>query len=147
MGKWSIILPAILGLLMYSRLNKKYAWLSRIPFALMIGFGVGMSIPNDVSANLLKQLQPMMVDLLHNADGAFEIQWKDVVIFIGVMSTLIYFFFSIEHKGPVKVISKIGIYFIMIAFGASFGYTVMGRLSLLIGRINYLFRDWIPLIP
>jgi len=35
----------------------------------------------------------------------------------------------------------------MIAFGASFGYTVMGRLSLLIGRINYLFQDWIPLIP
>jgi hypothetical protein len=35
----------------------------------------------------------------------------------------------------------------MIAFGASFGYTVMSRLSILIGRINFLFHDWIPLIP
>lgn len=147
MGQWSIILPAILGLLMYSRLSKKYAWISRIPFAIMIGFGVGMSIPNEVSANLLKQLQPMMVDLIHDSSGNFAIQWKDVTIFIGVMSTLVYFFFSIEHKGAVGVISKIGIYFIMIAFGASFGYTVLGRLSLLIGRINYLFQDWIPIIP
>jgi hypothetical protein len=149
LGVWSVILPAILGLLMYSRLSKRYAWISRFPFAVMIGFGVGMSIPNEVTANLLQQLKPMMVDLLHDADGnvAPLANWKEIVVFIGVMSTLVYFFFSIEHKGAVGVVSTVGSYFIMIAFGASFGYTVMGRLSLLIGRINYLFQDWIPLIP
>ena len=149
LGVWSVILPAILGLAMYSRLSKRYAWISRFPFAVMIGFGVGMSIPNEVSANLLQQLKPMMVDLIHDADGNFSIlaNWKEWLAFIGVMSTLVYFFFSIEHKGAVGVVSTIGIYFIMIAFGASFGYTVQGRLSLLIGRINYLFQNWIPLIP
>lgn len=149
LGVWSVILPGILGLGMYSRLNKKYAWISRFPFALMIGFGVGMAIPNEIAANLLQQLKPMMVDLLHDAEGHFNIlaNWQEILIFIGVMSTLMYFFFSIEHKGAVGAISKVGIYFVMIAFGASFGYTVMGRLSLLIGRISYLFQDWIPLIP
>jgi hypothetical protein len=138
-----------MGLAMYSRLSKKHAWISRFPFAVMIGFGVGMAIPNEIAANLLQQLKPMMVDLLHDADGQFSLlaNWKEILVFIGVMSTLVYFFFSIEHKGAVGVISKVGIYFVMIAFGASFGYTVMGRLSLLIGRINYLFQDWIPLIP
>jgi len=102
-----------------------------------------------VTANLLQQLKPMMVDVLHDSNGNFSIlaNWQEIVVFIGVMSTLVYFFFSIEHKGAVGVVSKIGVYFIMIAFGASFGYTVMGRLSLLIGRISYLFQDWIPLIP
>jgi len=149
LGVWSVILPGLLGLMMYSRLSKKYSWISRFPFAIMIGFGVGMSIPNEVSANLLQQLKPMMVDLLHDAEGHFSLlaNWKEMLVFVGVLSTLVYFFFSIEHKGAVGVISKIGIYFIMIAFGASFGYTVQGRLSLLIGRINYLFQDWIPLIP
>jgi hypothetical protein len=148
LGVWSVILPGILGLAMYSRLSKKYSWISRIPFAIMIGFGVGMAIPNEVKANLLQQLKPMMIDLVHRPDGTFSLlaNVNGLLVFIGVMSTLVYFFFSIEHKGAVGVISKIGIYFVMIAFGASFGYTVMGRLSLLIGRISFLFQDWIPLI-
>ena len=35
-------------------------------------------------------------------------------------------------------LSRIGIYFLMIKFGASFGFAVMGRISLLIGQLNYL---------
>jgi hypothetical protein len=31
----------------------------------------------------------------------------------------------------------------MLGFGAAFGYTVMGRVSLLIGRINFLIVNWI----
>ena len=42
--------------------------------------------------------------------------------------------------------SRIGIYFLMIKFGASFGFAVMGRISLLIGRfvslIDYSKSDY-----
>jgi hypothetical protein len=31
----------------------------------------------------------------------------------------------------------------MISFGAHFGYTVMARLSLLIGRVQFLTVDWL----
>ncbi len=31
----------------------------------------------------------------------------------------------------------------MIAFGAMFGNTVMARLSLFIGRMQFLLQDWI----
>jgi hypothetical protein len=34
----------------------------------------------------------------------------------------------------------------MIGFGATFGYNVMGRISLLIGRFQFLFADWLKLI-
>jgi hypothetical protein len=34
----------------------------------------------------------------------------------------------------------------MITFGASFGYTVMGRISLLVGRITFLLDDWLGII-
>ncbi|SVC26745.1 uncharacterized protein METZ01_LOCUS279599, partial [marine metagenome] len=46
--------------------------------------------------------------------------------------------YSTEHQGAIGRLSKIGIYFLMIKFGASFGFAVMGRISLLIGRINDL---------
>jgi hypothetical protein len=31
----------------------------------------------------------------------------------------------------------------MVSFGAAFGFTVMGRVALLIGRLNFLILDWI----
>jgi hypothetical protein len=34
----------------------------------------------------------------------------------------------------------------MITFGAAFGYTVMGRIALLAGRLEFLFDDWLWLI-
>jgi hypothetical protein len=34
----------------------------------------------------------------------------------------------------------------MVTFGASFGYTVMSRMSLLIGRIDFLLHDWLGMI-
>ena len=65
---------------------------------------------------------------------------------IGVVCTLIYFFFSREHKGLLGYTSRLGIIFIMIGFGASFGYTVMARVSLLIGRVQFLLGPWLGLI-
>lgn len=145
-GIWSIIIPCVLGMMIYGRLSRKLNWVSRVPFALLIGFGVGLAIPTTISANLLKQLQPMMVDPFHDAAGAFAIQWNQIVVLLGVMSTLVYFFFSVEHTGAVRVVSRTGVWFLMIAFGASFGLTVMARLSLLIARVSFLFTEWIPLI-
>jgi membrane protein implicated in regulation of membrane protease activity len=60
------------------------------------------------------------------------------LILVGVVTVLVYFFFSIEHKGPIQIAARIGIYFLMINFGAGFGYTVMARMSLLIGRFDDL---------
>ena len=45
-----------------------------------------------------------------------------------------------RHKGVIGKVSKIGIYFLMIKFGASFGFAVMGRISLLIGRFEDLIN-------
>jgi hypothetical protein len=58
---------------------------------------------------------------------------------------LTYFFFSREHEGWLGRVSKVGIVFLMVGFGASFGYTVMGRISLLIGRFQFLLEDWLRL--
>ena len=45
-----------------------------------------------------------------------------------------------EHKGVIGKVSKVGIFYLMIKFGASFGFAVMGRISLLIGRFEELIQ-------
>ena len=66
------------------------------------------------------------------------LEFNACLILVGVLTVLIYFFFSIEHKGTIKIAARIGIYFLMVYFGAAFGYTVMARMSLVIGRFDDL---------
>ncbi|MFM9171115.1 MAG: hypothetical protein ACKOTD_13700, partial [Phycisphaerales bacterium] len=56
------------------------------------------------------------------------------------------FFFSLEHRGPIGGAARVGIWYLMITFGASFGFTVMGRIALLAARCEFLFDRWLWLI-
>jgi len=68
-----------------------------------------------------------------------------LIIIVGVITTLVYFYFSKEHKGVLGKTARVGMVFIMISFGAHFGYTVMARLSLLIGQVKFITVDWLGL--
>jgi hypothetical protein len=138
---WWILAPTVLGLLMLTRLSSRGAWLSRISFAFVVGLGAGFTIPRYISSFVLAQLEPTLRPVTWSWDGL-----NLLVILVGVLAVLVYFFFSIEHRGVIKGASRVGIYFLMVSFGASFGYTVMGRLSLLIGRMTFLMQDWLHIM-
>ncbi|MBT3342555.1 MAG: hypothetical protein HN712_17335 [Gemmatimonadetes bacterium] len=133
-----LVIPSLLGLLILTRLSSKISWLSRISFAFVVGVGAGFTIPRYISAFVLSQIGPTMQPITLDMDGL-----NLVLILIGVVSVLVYFFFSVEHTGVVGGISRVGIWFLMVSFGASFGYTIMARLSLLIGRVRFLLDDWL----
>lgn len=136
-----LIVPTLLGFFMLTQLSSaKFSWLSRIAFAFVVGLGSGLAIPRTIAANVLAQLEPSMQPITATWAGL-----DLFIILVGVVSVLVYFFYSVEHTGPVGVASKIGIWFLMISFGASFGYTIMARLSLLIGRVGFLLEDWLVL--
>jgi hypothetical protein len=143
-GQFLYIVPLLLGLMYFTRFIPKISWLVRIPIGFMIGWGAGISIPAHFQAEILRQLQGTIVTPRSFAQPINGI-W-DSIIMIGVICTLVYFFFSREHKGILGPASRLGIIFIMIGFGASFGYTVMARISLLIGRIQFLLGPWLGLI-
>ena len=63
------------------------------------------------------------------------------MILVGVLCGLAYFYFSKEHTGVFGGAATIGIWVLMVGFGASFGYTVMARISLFIQRVQFL-GDW-----
>ena len=128
------LIPFILGIFMILRLVPKLGWLARWAIAYIVGMAAGLRFYGYLNSNVLIQIKASAID--------FTSDWGTIVngliIFIGTISGLIYFFYSTEHKGVVGRLSRIGIYFLMIKFGASFGFAVMGRISLLIGQFNYL---------
>jgi len=136
-NNYYVLIPTFIGLLMFSRFIPKYRWLIRYPLAFMIRVGAGASIPRTMQSIIFKQISATLTPF-NSINTA--------IIVIGVLCTLIYFYFSIEHKGAVGVASKIGILFLMVSFGAAFGYTVMARISLLIGRTYFLLHDWLHIV-
>ena len=68
---------------------------------------------------------------------------KNMLVLVCVLSALTYFFFSVEHKGAVGKAARLGVWFLMITFGSAFGLTVMGRITLLAQRLEFLFNSWL----
>jgi hypothetical protein len=133
-GQYIYIIPALLGIAMWTRFSKNYSWVSRYSIAFYIGISSGVSIPVAFYTSIFKQLQATISTPL-----AFN--WAGLNIFliiIAVISALVYFFFSAAHRGTMGFASRVGIYVIMIGFGAGFGLTVMGRVALLVQRIIFL---------
>ncbi len=139
-GDWWLIFPGILGVLMFTRLTKKWTWISRVSLAFVIGNTAGIYLISSLHGLVLPQMLSTMTAFKPN--GSFSEILLALVVIVGVISTLVYFYFSKEHKGLLGGTAKVGIWFIMIAFGAHFGYTVMARVSLLIGRAQFLYYDW-----
>jgi hypothetical protein len=153
-------IPVLFGLMLLMRLSNNYGWLSRWPLAFIIGTTAGLNFIRYLRSDFIKQISstimPMVVDwngfgdffanLNLSASGQLVMMMANWVIFLGVFCGLIYFYFSKEHSGLFGRASRVGIWILMITFGASFGYTVMGRISLLVGRITFLFKDWLGII-
>ncbi|UCF70498.1 MAG: hypothetical protein JSW49_09925 [candidate division WOR-3 bacterium] len=147
-GQLYYIIPFAAGMLYFTRFIPRVSWLVRIPIGLYMGYYVGVSIPATIQAYIIKQVQGTILSAQNfqawNAGNA-GVVWS-IILFIGVICTVSYFFFSREHKGVLGLSARVGIIFVMIGFGAAFGYTVMARISLLIGRLQFLLGPWLGII-
>jgi hypothetical protein len=132
-GQIAYIIPILLGIGMWTRFSKKHSWISRYSIAFYIGISTGVSVPVYMYTYIFKQISATMIPFN---------TVNNVLVVIFVLCALFYFFFSKAHTGAFNVVSKIGIYTLMIGFGAGFGLTVMGRVALLVQRILFL-KDYV----
>lgn len=136
------IVPLILGILILGRAFEKTSWLARWSLAFYVGIYSGIAVPSYLQAQIFAQLA--------DAVKPFAPGWGAVnsaLILLGFLSVLAYFYFSAHHRGVHGAGARVGIWFLMVAFGASFGYTVMARVSLLIARMQFILRDWLHVLP
>jgi hypothetical protein len=153
--EWLYLGALALGILMLLRLVPKLGWLSRWPLSFVVGATAGLWFITYLQSNVLRQLNATLLPIVDfvtlregGATGSFGAVFGgylgNLVILVGTVTGLFYFYFSKEHRGAFGHAARVGIYFLMITFGASFGYTVMSRMSLLIGRIDFLISEWWP---
>ena len=141
-GQIDFIVPLILGSLFYAQFTKKYSILYRVPLSLAIGYGLGITIWSVFQTYFVRQLRATMLPL-YTGDALTTI--GNLVIVIGTVLSISYFILHREQKGIYGRFTKAGKYFILVTLGAIFGTTVLGRMALIIQRVQFLIGD--PAFP
>ena len=136
---WDLLGAGMVGVLLFMRYVPRISWVSRYALAIYVAYYIGLDFTRRIHGEVLPQLSRTMLPLLPISGTALT----SLVFVIGVFSVLVYFFFSKEQNAVTSRIARVGIWFLMISFGAGFGFTVMGRVALLMGRVNFLIFDWL----
>ncbi len=139
-----LLIPLVLGILLFSRFFPRGDWLSRWPIAFILGVYPALRITGFAQGDLVEQVHGTILPLW--VPGDLWTTFNNWLLVVGLLCTLLFFFFSKEHKGALGGTARLGIYFLMVSFGASYGYTVMARVSLLIGRVMFLLDNWLGLL-
>src|SRR3972149_3076769 len=101
--------PAALGLMMWFRFSKKLAWVSRWPLGFMVGVYSGLAVIGFAEGDLMQQVGASIIPPIDTAVIAgftanpgvltFLNALANPIIMLGLICILLYFFFSLEHKG------------------------------------------------
>lgn len=136
-GKFWLIIPAILGLLLYTIYSRKYLFLSRWATAAIAGAGSGFAVSRAIPVMIMGQIGGLGVKFsgLSTTDLI-----NHIIATIACIATVSYFTFTIEHKGPIGALAKFGRWSMMLAFGSTFGATLYANQIFTIERAAFLAK-------
>ena len=105
--------------------------------AIMVGIGTGLNVRSTIIAQFTEQVRATILTLT---------SIDNLLIFVGVACTLLYFIMTIERRGLLRHVSRIGLWFMMVAFGTAFGAGMVGRISYFISIVRFLLADWLGVV-
>jgi hypothetical protein len=144
-GNMMYAIAFILGIVLFMRYHKTYFWVSRIPMAVLVGIGIGLTLRTTVTSEFIAQIISTagMKVIGLDAWSAFS----NLLFIIITLATVYFFVFTFPkvHGGSLGIISKIARYGMMAAFGYSFANTVLSRFNMIYGRIDFLMNTWLVL--
>jgi hypothetical protein len=139
---YSIILPIVLGVLLFSRFSRRGAWLASYPLALIIGTGTGVAMRVILEAQIVRQItatipllaKPVGLDLFNGA-----------IIVVTFATTVAYFLYSFEQKGWVGHAARIGKFAVFVVLGNLYGSAISTRIGHVAGQMVVLLVESAPI--
>ncbi len=136
---WHYIIPLILGATMFMKYSKKYYWVARYGIAVNVAVGAALALRTIPMANIIAQINATILPLWGSDILKIINNW---LIFLITLGGLTYFLFTIFPKkisgrtspiyGFYRALYLIGIYGMMVGFGALFANTIMTRVGFVI---------------
>lgn len=150
-GSWVqvllLLVSLLFGLLLLTKPLRSLSWLGSLSVAFLLGVGAALAISGALLGTLFPQVDA-------TADVSYYLErygpglglFSGLVVLVGATGVLLHFHFSAGGEGPlvrlrdrlVQAWGGLGRWFILVAFGAILATTFMSRLSLLVGRVQFL---------
>ncbi|NOZ05267.1 MAG: hypothetical protein GXP41_02790 [Chloroflexi bacterium] len=157
-ANWYLVIALVLGLLLLTKSTPSFSFLGNVSIGFMLGVGAGLAMGGAMVGTLLPQVQATTLSLyptdygpgLTGTVGAFSA----LVIVVGTVATLLSFQFTRRHEtaAAARTVNrfldgarKLGRFFLLLAFGALLGNGILTALTLLIGRLQFLFGTWLSI--
>ncbi len=139
------IVPVFLGVLLWGQLLKPSSrWIARPSLAFITGIGAAIALKGAVYGNILVPIQAMSTP--PGTDPWTVI--NHVIAAIATITSMTYFFFTVQHKGALKPVASIGRIIMMVGFGSIAGSSVLSNTTFLYNRAQWFIKTpyaWIPL--
>lgn len=140
-GELIWIIPLLLGLMMYTRLTKNYAWISKYPMGLQLGVGFGVVTVSMVRSQILDQIRMTITDIT-GATSAYALL-NGILVLIGTITVISFFFFTREHTGILGKSAYIGRIFIMSSIAVIWAGDYIWAMSMMAGQLQYLIKEFL----
>jgi hypothetical protein len=144
-GRWWWILALLVGSLFYLIYSRRLVWMSRLLMVGLMALTAGSTFKGFVTLyvpQMVASFKPIVVS------QAPYLAPTNLLIFVTLVTVMSYFFFSFEHRHAlIRGSARTGRWMLMVTFGAIFGSTVMGRMSLFIDRAAFLLFDFLRISP
>lgn len=153
-GNWEqvllLLVSLVLGLLVLFKPSRRLSGLGNLSLAVLVGVGTALAIGGAIIGTLLPQVDAV-ADLTRYVDryGPGLGLFSGFVVLVGTTGALLHFYFNRDEGGRQAALRRrlvsswggLGRWFILIAFGAILAVTFLSRLSLLIGRIEFILNS------
>jgi hypothetical protein len=152
--EWAIALRCValvFALMLLVRLFSRNHWAPRWPLAAMVGIYAAIKMTGETQSKLVLQIKETMTPLVSEAavpwsefmaSDTLRIEqsvpfsiFANLVFVIGLVCVLSHFIFTYRRTKVLAGMSRVGIVTLMLTFGSMFGFTVLGRIALLIDRV------------
>ena len=143
-----LLVPLVLSIMLLAYAVSRLRAVASIPLALVIGVGAALAVGGAITGIIIPQVQATFLPLDPRMPPIRLA--NNLIIVVATISTLVYFHFTAANSRAssraIRSAGTVGKWFMLVAFGALFGNMVMSRISLLIGRVQFLLGDWLHLI-
>lgn len=144
-GELLWIIPIILAIMMCVRLVQRYRWVSRWPMAVMLGIGMGVTARSILRTNILDQITSTIGLVTITDPTPYNIA-LNALLMVSSICGVVYFFFFLQHKGPVGAAARFGRLSLMAYFGTALAWVFEQRSMSTVYRLLYFFRQWLGIV-
>lgn len=156
-GHWLYMIPLILGVLLLCKAKTSWADYGNVSLGVLLAVGVALAVAGALSGTIGPQVQDTIVSLNptdYAERGMFGVI-DSIVVVVGTIGALLFFQFSVSKRDSlddgrrgsiVRTWARLGRLTIMVAFGVIFASVVISRVSLLVGRAQFLLGDWLHIV-